>query len=793
MATRVETRREIATMLLSSWQQVLRKIAFQVFLFSFIILFLEATLFSTLLFTHTYLIAMQSIAFALLGIGLGALIAAWLDNQTISNWVTWAMLGNIGAVFALFINITAFPNTVPYSPFLILPFIFGSAVISHAFRQGDTGSLYFFDLAGAAAGIILFVVLLPLWRVEGNLIFLALLMAGIAYLQMRPQRKIKRSLLGLQVILLLMLPLSMFTQTLNLSNLISCPSFAPPKKIFCWLDARSDSSHVVVSQGDLAARIDILSLFSPKYGHNRLWVNYNGMMADSISASKLEMNKGDLRIPGNLTPHPDILIIGTAGNGIIRPARLLAGKTGKIDGLEINAGLVSLMTGPLKKASGDVYSYLDHLFITDARTFLNTHNKSYGVITLLNTYTGRLEHSLGAPEYLHTVEAMDSYLAHLTPNGFLIFEIRDVNDLTRAAGLRIINALAEAYSARSGDPQVQDNFYIYEYYPKNQSLVRGNNYTMVIFKNTSLTDAEINYLNSWIDNHNEPGKIPRVNRLHVPGETSVHDYGRFITATPEERLHYFADSAWITAPTTDDRPFLADAKPGFQEVKNVVQRTAVIILIAVLILLISQWRGKPARNVVKIAPFWLYFAATGSGYLLIEVTLIQWLQIFTGLPAYTFIFVLGALLLFSGIGAYISRNWTFRRIAPSFIVLLGLIGSYGFWLQPMMVGLQTPSFFWNAFLAALLLLPLGFFMGIPLPYGLRLLRQQFSDKDVPFGYGLNSLFGTLGSSSAIFIALYAGFNVVFKLGAAAYLFAFLALIIVWLHISKETLFKDKKI
>ncbi len=778
MTTIMETNGKVIAVLPSRWQQVFSTTTFQVFIFSFIILFLEATLFSTLLFTHTYLIAMQSIAFALLGIGIGSLIAAWLDKQAISNWMTWAMLGNIGAIFALFINITAFPNTVTYSPFLILPFVFGSAVISHAFSQGDTGSLYFFDLAGAAAGIVLFVILLPLWRIEGNLIFLALLMAGMAYLQIRPQRKIKRSLLGMQVILLLMLPLSMFTRTFNLSSLISCPSFAPPKKIFCWLDARADSSHIVVSKGDLAARIDILSLFSPKHGHNRLWVNYNGMMADSISASKLETSKGDLRIPENLTADPDILIIGTAGNGIIRPARLLAGKTGKIDGLEINAGLVSLMTGPLKKASGNVYDYLDRLFITDARTFLNTHNKSYGVITLLNTYTGRLEHSLGAPEYLHTVEAMDSYLAHLTPNGFLIFEIRDVNGLTRAAGLRIINALAEAYSVRSGDPQVQDNFYVYEYYPKNQRLVRGNNYTMVIFKNASLTGAEINYLNSWIDDHNEPRKTPRVNRLHVPGETSVHDYGRFITATPEERLHFFADSTWITAPTTDDRPFLADSKIGFQEVKNVVQRTAVIILIAVLVLLISQWRGKSVRNMVEMVPFWIYFAATGLGYLLIEVALIQWLQIFTGLPAYTFIFVLGSLLLFSGIGAYISRNWSFRKIAPSFIVLLGLIGSYVLWLQPVMIWLQTPSFFSNALLAALLLFPLSFVMGIPLPYGLRLLRQQFSEKDVPFGYGLNSLFGTLGSSIAIFIALYAGFNMVFKLGAAAYLFAFLAFVFI---------------
>lgn len=83
--------------------------AFQVLFFSFAILFLEASLFSALMFTHTYLVAMQSIAFALLGLGIGALIAGILEDALLAAWIPWFMLGKALSIMLLFVNIALFP------------------------------------------------------------------------------------------------------------------------------------------------------------------------------------------------------------------------------------------------------------------------------------------------------------------------------------------------------------------------------------------------------------------------------------------------------------------------------------------------------------------------------------------------------------------------------------------------------------------------------------------------------------------------------------------------------------
>lgn len=780
-----------------------------VFVFAFSILFLEATLFSTLLFTHTYLVAMQAIAFALLGTGLGSIAGYVFSQKEESRLVSFAFLGSLLSLLALFLNIIWWPESVTYSPLMVLPFFFGSAVISESISRGNAAKVYFYDLLGASCGIIAFVILLPILGEEGNFIFLGLTLATIGRIWLDSKR-MQQILTLAQFILAALFVLQMLTGVVNLATLTRCYRDTSPTKVFCKLDNHPVHNRILASRSDLAARIDISALYSTTRERVRLWVHYNGMTADKISSSKPSSYVNDRRVPHKLAEQPDILIIGTAGDGIIKPAHLLAGEKGRLDGIEINAALASLMRTHFYEISGKAYRYLDNVIVSDARTYLNTSDKQYGVITLLNTYTGRLEDSVGAPEYLHTVEAMESYLDHLTPEGFIIFEVRDVNDLTHVAGLRILNALMTAQAAR-GDSDLRDNFYIYEYYPSSQRLRRSNNYTMVIFKKTSWQRAELDYMNGWVDEHNKKVEEIRTGILMTPDTPLDNDYSRFVRADDAGRDNFFADKEinrvntvatsatnneiakfilesnstgidlsaegnWLTTPTTDDQPFLADANPAFAEVSAVVRNTTIAILGLAFLLVLVMWRGKSANR--SLVPFLIYFACAGAGYLLIEVALIQWLQIFTGLPAYTFVFVLGTLLLFSGIGSYVSQSLSTKKL----VGLLGLLvlvtfGSVNL-LQPLMLALQTSSLALNSLMVAALLTPLAFLMGIPLPFGLRLLKARFSDKEAALSFGINSLFATLGSNLSILVALYAGFNAVFKLGIIAYVGMLMALVLI---------------
>jgi hypothetical protein len=52
------------------------------------------------------------------------------------------------------------------------------------------------------------------------------------------------------------------------------------------------------------------------------------------------------------------------------------------------------------------------------------------------------------------------------------------------------------------------------------------------------------------------------------------------------------------------------------------------------------------------APYWLFFAAIGLGFMLIEVSQMQRLIVFLGHPAYALSVVLFTLLLSGGLGSY---------------------------------------------------------------------------------------------------------------------------------------------
>lgn len=746
----------------------------KVLVLSFSMLFLESTLFSILLFTHTYLVALQVIAFALMGTGLGAVAGYWGAQREHTGADIWIFLAVPLSIIAVFLNIALFPRTVVYSPVMMLPFLLSSAVISESISRGDARSIYFFDLMGAALGVFAFVFIPSFVGQEGSLFLLALLLVTVGQALFRPTGFVKAFQFGLQALLIGAFALNMVTGLTNLANLTRCYDHTWPTKVFCRLDK---NHRVLASKSDPAARVDVTSAYSPKTKRTRLWIHYNGINADKILAADSSAYINDPRVPHQLAVQPDVLVIGTAGDGIIQPARLLAGKNGRLDGVEINAGLVALMRHRFYQASGRVYDYLDNLFIGDARTYLNTHAQQYGVITLLNSYTGRLEDSRGAPDYLHTVDAMGSYINHLTPNGFLLFEVRDINDLTHVSGLRILHALINA-QAQHGDDMPQDNFVVYEFYPKTQKITRGNNYTMIVFKRSAFTTQELDRLQEWIDQHNAPGEKKRVNALYFPGRQLENDYSRFVLADNGARSKFFPTASWLTTPITDDKPFMANAVQGFPQVTTMVVRTALLVIgLALLLTLVMMW-SKTGGQRWMLPPFLLYFASTGAGYLLIEVALIQWLQIFTGLPAYTFVFVLGVLLLFSGLGSQFSHRLSDRQITWLLGVLVFVIWASVRFIPDLMWRLQTQSLILNSIMIALSLTPMAFLMGMPLPFGLKLLKNEFLPRDAALGFGFNSIWATLGGNASVLIALYGGFHSVFLFGVMAYVVALISLALI---------------
>jgi hypothetical protein len=181
-----------------------------------------------------------------------------------------------------------------------------------------------------------------------------------------------------------------------------------------------------------------------------------------------------------------------------------------------------------------------------------------------------------------------------------------------------------------------------------------------------------------------------------------------------------------------------------------------------------------------------YFVAVGLGYILVEIAFIQRLVLFLGHPTYALTVVIFLLMLSSGVGSLFSRRWLPRTQLvwmPLILIVAALIANV-FVLPHILASWVGLPFVTRLAISGLLLIPLGFLMGMPFPTGLRAIAAiQTSAGNAPadennsveWAWALNAAASVLGSVLAIVIAIQFGLNTTLACGAISYLFALLLL------------------
>ena len=170
-----------------------------------------------------------------------------------------------------------------------------------------------------------------------------------------------------------------------------------------------------------------------------------------------------------------------------------------------------------------------------------------------------------------------------------------------------------------------------------------------------------------------------------------------------------------------------------------------------------------------------YFLACGAGYMWVEMGVIQDLTFLFAEPVTAVAVALAALLVFSGAGAAASAEWQARGQRRALAALLGALALLLVFRRPALgfaLGL-APA--WRLAAVALVLGPVGFLMGIPLPVGLR--RLEGGGQRRAYAWAANGIAGVLASVLALPLAMAAGIRFVFAAGAAAYLAALLSLLL----------------
>jgi len=158
--------------------------------------------------------------------------------------------------------------------------------------------------------------------------------------------------------------------------------------------------------------------------------------------------------------------------------------------------------------------------------------------------------------------------------------------------------------------------------------------------------------------------------------------------------------------------------------------------------------------------------------MLIEVSVLQRFVLLLGHPVYSLTVTLFSLLLGTGLGAAWSRRFdaaTLRRSGSIGILTVAAVAI-------VFIAIATPVVNWaipfsrqaRMLVAALMLIPIGVALGIPMPTGLRILGAR-APQMVAWAWGMNGALSVLGATLAIFIAMNWGFRVTLLTASGTYL------------------------
>lgn len=733
---------------------------------TFALIFLQVLLFRMLTIFGDHLAANSVISVALLGIAAGGLIGFYRGQCSGAQTMIGAsLLLPVSILLAFGVSVSLMDTPLLASILLAVPFVCGSAVITVALVQADSRVVYFIDLLGAAAGALLIGTGLSGLREEGCFFALAafaLLVAG-CFVALHADRRVRRSLRLFAVTAAVLLA---FVAHGNVEqdwlNVVRTK-----------LQRRYPSVDVLFSRSSFVGRYDVARR---EPGHKSLSTYDTGRIIDTVRQRPTESYQIDPRVPHTLMEDPSILIIGLSGDGISKTAKAL-GKS--VTGIEINPVTVDLQRNELAALNADSYRGID-VHVMDGRSYMAQCDRQYDIITLMNAHLarGRTAGRSPSPEYLHTYEAIDSYLEHLTDRGVLVFEEPVSRPRREVPVWKLIVTIRQVLADR-GASHPERHLFVFQWKTKT------NNYIQIVAKRTPFIKPEAGKLAKWLADVDELRRIEderdrrmgpihaRTTALHWPHRPLATIYSRILSGPLDDDLA----RAYNLCATTDDSPFHFDVDPKRAELKRTYGRALVLALFLAPFFLgfLVRYRAELSTAL----PHVLVVTLTGLGYLLVEVVLMQRYAIFLGSPVVSFATVLGTLLVCSGFGSLWSGRLDARGLCAAVAAIVALLLGH-ILLGPRLfqsgVSLSLPG---KVMLSILSLAPLGFFLGVPFPFVMRAAKTRFTPAAAAMLFAINGAASALAVPLEINLSVAVGLNATFALGVTIYVLV--AILLVALH------------
>lgn len=490
-----------------------------------------------------------------------------------------------------------------------------------------------------------------------------------------------------------------------------------------------------------------------------------------------------------LRPHGEFAIIGPGGG--VDVLRAVANGSPSVTAIEINPIIANtIMRGRYADYAFHLYERPEvHLHVTDGRSFVRNATQQFDVVqmTLVDTWASTAAGAFALSENsLYTVDAFREYFEHLKPDGMVAITRWEFREPREA--LRVVSVATEALH-QLGVRDPAKHFIVVS----QGDLDEDGLPVVVLAKKSPLTLEEEALVRDHLDNADD------LVALYTPSNPGNNPFSALIARN--DPAAFASSYPYNVAPVNDNAPFFFFTLKTDQVLRNrqhhgidwkvnlgvvVLGLVFVISLVAVFaFLLVPMALGGGRRQ--RFLPL-LYFVAVGLGYILVEIAFIQRFVLFLGHPTYALTVVIFLMLLSSGAGSLVSRRWlsdTARCWIPLLLLLLAIALYTGVLpaLLSSLIGLPFPA---KLGVSGIVLVPLGFAMGMPFPTGLRRFAQTSTpelpatefgepatteDNAVEWAWAMNAASSVLGSVLAMVIAIHFGLNITLACGGAAYALA----------------------
>ena len=661
-------------------------------------------------------------------------------------------------------------------PFCLLATLIGLILTSFA---EQIGTLYFLNLVGSGIGGILVVCLL--WFIEPQKIYFlnGFIIAFLAFgLQLFNHQARKVTLLVVNLILVI----------LNFSFLFISIENEPSQFKTLSRVKNFPDAEVVFNQPSPYGRVEIISStllrYSPGLSLNfvgeipqgeAIFINAESAgfkITNPIQSNFNFLKKSTLALPFVLKQPQKILILNSSGGVEIN--RAIVNNAKSIYVTEKNPILSKIISSQFEENKSNEIKVINE----DPRIFVEKSNSNFDLI--FHPVIEPVGYSSGLysaqEKFLFTQEAFQKIYDDLDENGY--FSISCYIDNPLKTFLKLLNTLKEIKKA--------DKTKI----SRNQILAINNwNVITIILKKGVFNLDEIERAENFASENQFDILVHPFKRSEIKFNSVIDsqtlDLIENVVSNKESKHD---DYIFNVTQSTDDKPYFSNfiipskLKIYLDQIslRNLTYLEVGYFLIwlaffvalvfsAILIFLAFysiKLKSKNRRFIILI-----YFSSIGISFMFIELSLIQKFTLIFSSDVFAISFIISLLLISSGIGSFLSH-----KIFPSekrslfvfpiigFVLITFLISSN--YIVSLLIDLDGLR---KYFVSGLFIFPLGFFIGMPFPFGIRKFCQD-DENAIPFAWAINGSFSVLGSVGSILLLVNCGFNFTILLAAMLYLF-----------------------